>query len=538
MAKIFKLHITTGWTGLFVLIFIFLVMLPSCAGPEDTPDIPVTPQPGDTKLTMDITPDTLMLSADEGSAGTFTVKFNRSTSFYAKADKDWCTLTDADGSGKTTYTVKAGTTANTDKTQRMAKVSFFSGEVTKYAYVFQEAAKQEATITITPDTLFLGEVLGSKGTVTVHLIDNSPYDAGGTESFGREIKEEENGTVLKITYTNIKERTSEIAVKCGVSQKGISKFYTVVQRAKQKEEQDKDTYNITITPDTHDIDAAGGQLFSLIEVDRETPVTVTSDAVWCIPADGGFDNPSTGFKLYMDVYPNTGNDTRTANVTVKAGGSSRTCTITQQGGYTGKLNIGGTIAEAVDLGLSVKWASHNLGASEESDEGAYLAWGEIDEKKEYTEESYKYYNTTYATFTDIGGNIGGTAYDAARVHWGDDWRMPTKEEFDELYKKCTWSWVRVDDTNGYKVTGPNGKSIFFPAAGISYFYHGTHVLLWSSTVVEKNISLAWCIFSSSTNMAYTHMERKYGVPIRPVTKSGGSSNNSQGTAGGGYVYAE
>lgn len=122
--------------------------------------------------------------------------------------------------------------------------------------------------------------------------------------------------------------------------------------------------------------------------------------------------------------------------------------------------------QAIDLGISVKWASCNIGASKPEEYGDYYAWGETDTKPEYTEENYQYWeNRETGEFTDIGSEISGTQYDVANVKWGDGWRMPTESEMFELQTKCEWEWIQSNGVYGLKITGPNGNSIFMPAAG-------------------------------------------------------------------------
>ena len=95
----------------------------------------------------------------------------------------------------------------------------------------------------------------------------------------------------------------------------------------------------------------------------------------------------------------------------------------------------------VDLGLSVYWCSCNVGAESPEEYGDYYAWGETKPKSSYRRENYSYYNTETETYTDIGENISGTEYDAATVNLGSDWKMPTKDEFQELLDNCTWEWT-------------------------------------------------------------------------------------------------
>ncbi|HAE24533.1 MAG TPA: hypothetical protein DCG33_04270 [Prevotellaceae bacterium] len=146
---------------------------------------------------------------------------------------------------------------------------------------------------------------------------------------------------------------------------------------------------------------------------------------------------------------------------------------------------------AVDLGLSVKWASFNVGASSIEDIGDEYAWGETDPRTTYGAENYKYYDITWGEYIDIGEDIGGTEYDAAHVKWGGDWRMPTEKEMKELLTRCTWSVIKYNGTAvGHKVVGPNGNKIFLPAYKESGNFNGnayTHECeLWTSTRSSKS----------------------------------------------------
>ena len=149
----------------------------------------------------------------------------------------------------------------------------------------------------------------------------------------------------------------------------------------------------------------------------------------------------------------------------------------------------------VDLGLSVKWATFNVGASKPEDYGDYFAWGETQPKTVYGWSTYKWCNGTSNTLTKYNtSNIYGTvdqktklelSDDAARVNWGGQWRMPTYDEFFELREKCTWKWVTQNGVKGYMVTN-NGNSIFLPAAGYRYesslINAGSLGYYWSSSL--------------------------------------------------------
>ena len=171
---------------------------------------------------------------------------------------------------------------------------------------------------------------------------------------------------------------------------------------------------------------------------------------------------------------------------------------------------------AVDLGLSVKWASCNVGANSPEEYGDYFAWGEISPKSSYTEDNSLTYDVP---MSDISGN---SQYDAARANWGGGWRMPTKSEIDELVENCTWEWTKLNGVNGYKVTGPNGNSIFLPAAGYrhgsSSYYVGSYGYHWGSTPYEVNDDGACVLCFDSGGRGWLWGNRGYGLSVRPVSE--------------------
>ena len=166
--------------------------------------------------------------------------------------------------------------------------------------------------------------------------------------------------------------------------------------------------------------------------------------------------------------------------------------------------------EYVDLGLSVKWATCNIGANTPEEFGQYFAWGETTTKAEYTYEN----STTYGkTMNDISGNA---QYDAATANWGGNWRMPTSDELYELINNCTWT----SGGNGCKVTGPNGNSIFLPAAGYrgaSSLYHaGSYGYYWSSSPNDDYDYYAYRLFFNSSCHYMDYGYRYFGQSVRPV----------------------
>ena len=171
----------------------------------------------------------------------------------------------------------------------------------------------------------------------------------------------------------------------------------------------------------------------------------------------------------------------------------------------------------VDLGLSVKWATCNVGANKPEDYGNYYAWGETSTKTEYTKDNSKTYGKSMG---DIKGNSN---YDAARANWGGSWRMPTDEEMQELIDKCTWTWTTQNGVKGCNVKGPSGNSIFLPAAGHRYgsWLHnaGSGGLYWSSTPDDFGYDdRAYGLGFGSGDQGMDSELRLYGKSVRPVVE--------------------
>ena len=199
--------------------------------------------------------------------------------------------------------------------------------------------------------------------------------------------------------------------------------------------------------------------------------------------------------------------------------------------------------EYVDLGLSVKWATFNVGATKPEEYGDYYAWGETEPKTDYSLSTYKwcdgsnYIMTKYCNDSNYGNNgftdtltVLDPEDDVAHVKWGGSWRMPTKDEQDELRDKCTWTWYSSGNTEfngvaGYKVTskkeGYTGRYIFLPSAGCRYetgLYNAGFVGYYrSSSLYTGRPYDAWYVdFDSSDVRADYYYHRYYGLSVRPV----------------------
>lgn len=172
-------------------------------------------------------------------------------------------------------------------------------------------------------------------------------------------------------------------------------------------------------------------------------------------------------------------------------------------------------AEAVDLGLSVKWASWNVGAAAPEEFGGRYGWADPTGEKRTTELD------DYPSATPPA-DICGTEYDIARAQWGDGWRMPSQTEFQELSDNCTWEWTELNGVAGYRVSATNGNSIFLPAAA---FRDGENVsnqvgqrgCYWSGTLYPDNDRYAYYFYFYDKNRNAERNNRRYmGYSVRPV----------------------
>ena len=191
-------------------------------------------------------------------------------------------------------------------------------------------------------------------------------------------------------------------------------------------------------------------------------------------------------------------------------------------------DISGTINghEYVDLGLSVKWATCNVGANKPEDYGDYFAWGETETKTEYSSENSltREHSVSELRRRGIvdGNNRLTSSHDAARAKWGGSWRMPTKEELEELKENCRWEWTTQNGVKGYKVTGPNGNSIFLPAAGYRYrtslHVYGYGGYFWSSTLDDDSGYCAYRLYFYGGGYDVDYYALGYGQTVRPITE--------------------
>ena len=194
--------------------------------------------------------------------------------------------------------------------------------------------------------------------------------------------------------------------------------------------------------------------------------------------------------------------------------------------------------EYVDLGLpsGTLWATCNVGANNPEEYGDYFAWGETEPKDVYNEYNYKWYIshqyapdtlTKYNTVSYLGQVDYKTELDleddAAYVNWGPSWRMPSETQLEELLDNCTWTWTTMNNFKGYSVTGPNGNTMFLPAAGIrldsSLNYTDMDGYYWSRTLYTRNPLHGCSITILQDSHLWDFAARFDGLSVRAVRVS-------------------
>ncbi|MDE6668444.1 MAG: T9SS type A sorting domain-containing protein [Muribaculaceae bacterium] len=210
----------------------------------------------------------------------------------------------------------------------------------------------------------------------------------------------------------------------------------------------------------------------------------------------------------------------------------------------------GTIGgyEYIDLGLpsGTLWATHNIGASSPYEIGEYFAWGEVEPREDFSWESYKFFigydydpeYGTWAVLEDIGTNICGTEYDAARHQWGDRWRLPNADERYELRMLCWSKYTTENGVSGVRIYGPNEHSIFLPGGGMGLWYgdkdpfDSTDSYYWtgeeepdpSGRTEDPSLWAKNILVQYNTTMESGQGLKAYGICVRPVINPKESGN--------------
>ena len=172
----------------------------------------------------------------------------------------------------------------------------------------------------------------------------------------------------------------------------------------------------------------------------------------------------------------------------------------------------------IDMGEAGKWACCNVGANAPWEYGGYYAWGETEEKDNYSVETYIHCDGSYENFHNLGSDIAGTQYDVAYVKWGNMWCLPSVEQIKILLNHCNNEWRTVNGIKGIKFTAPNGRTIFLPAAAS---YNSDDVgfwgYYWSSTQIPNELYYAYSLNFNPTDSYWSSTNtRNYGFSVRPI----------------------
>ena len=263
--------------------------------------------------------------------------------------------------------------------------------------------------------------------------------------------------------------------------------------------------------------------------------------------DGGTSTVSCSESWVTNLKDNNG--TVTFDVAENNSGSSRTASIDvtyKYGSYSAARTI--TInqdCKPVDLGLSVKWAACNVGASKPTEYGGYYQWAGTTDVSDTgidlywdncpyhtgsnSSSGWTKYNTKSSYGTVDNKTVLESMDDAASVALGGKWRMPTDAEWDELMNtdNCSWTWTAINGVYGYKVqskkAGYTDNWIFLPAAGYRTFnklsYVGTYGYYWSSSLKTDMPYEALGLFFSSKGFDLSVTGSRYeGKSVRPVSE--------------------
>jgi hypothetical protein len=298
------------------------------------------------------------------------------------------------------------------------------------------------------------------------------------------------------------ENYKENSVEVEATEESVTRPYVLGTDGKSVEE-------ITIpagTSQTYQLDAYPGHTFETPCLDKDV-ATVSLDGTTLTVT--GVSEGSTVF----GVYDRQNHQMAVVKVTVK-GASVSLCPDDHH-------------PHLIDLGLpsGTKWACCNVGATTPEGYGGYYAWGETEEKDYYDWSTYTHCDGSCDTCHDLGIDIAGTQYDVAHVKWGGSWVMPSYDQQVELLDNCSSEWTTVNGINGRVFTGPNGGSIFLPAAGgrwedglNSAGSGGSAGWFWSST---RNPSISYGVYFlgiTSGSVHWNDMYRYFGFTIRPVAR--------------------
>ena len=468
------------------------------------------------------TPHNLELSSStvkfrSGQGGTQTLDIYGNITWEITGLPDWLTADMLRGTGEAAVTLTcAANPSSTD--ERSAQFAVCAAE-DDWDYRIPVAVYQVRALgLIYPDTLEV-TFRCSEGVQTIPVASNvedwtvsvAPMKKGEPTDWLSAVKTDDGkGVEISVVQNQELRREAYVVLKTNDSEKKI----TVVQKSV-----------LDVSPMNIDFPSRGDRI--KISVDTESQFDVINQADW-LTVESVSEN---GFTL--KAPPNLSVARRAVVKVVMTGQPNvflqRELTVFQADPYNGHA--------FVDLGLpsGLLWATCNVGASSPEDYGDYFAWGETKKKDIYSWDMYDYFisgdtignSDSYIKFSKYNfsdSRILEMEDDAAQANWGGIWRMPTREEVEEICYNCTWQWTKRGDHHGYTVTSKsNGKSIFLPAAGYRYikslFDADIDGYYWTNTQITSVKYIAHILFfeNEPSHCWYSTMaNRNIGLSVRPV----------------------
>lgn len=398
----------------------------------------------------------------------------------------------------TTSTLHFMVAENVDIQKRQGVIKFYNGSMCESIEIYQEGAIP--TLILTQNEYTVSEV---KEEIKVELRSNVPYEMCLPDVDW--IKETRTRAMYTGTHyftiaSNNTYDNRQAQILFLNKENGISEKVTIIQKQKNA---------IVLANNEYTIGFVGGKLSFEVSTNVDFDLETSVDWITKLPTTRGLKLK----ELHFNIVENSEKEIREGKIILRCGDLKQEIKVIQ---------LKNVIGEAIDLGLSVKWASHNIGASLPEEYGGLYGLGdptgahtEIPGDHNNEKEVWEYYGGD--KFPD--GVVSGTPFDIAHAKWGQNWRLPTYYEFLELYQKCSWKWTTYDGINGYMVTGSNGKSIFLPAGGhrmgTRIESQGVRGSYWSGTINGEAFSLLFYDYKYSLTST---LMRYCGYSVRPVTK--------------------
>lgn len=431
---------------------------------------------------VEVQQEGLSLSVDNNNlqfganASTQEVVINTISSWSASSSEGWISLSQTSGTGKSTLSISVE--ENKDDNSRTGSVKIVAGELNQTITITQQGkyfniSESDKTFTSKGGTLQISFSTNDKWNVTVS--DNVSWlTLSSTSGSG--------DAIIDITAAdNASMKSRECSVTITPSNGQGAKV-----RVKQ------DGRYLTVDTEKLTFNTTGGTSKS---------VNVSTDGTFDVSTSNSWLTISTLSQTSFTVRASENEGkSRSGSIIVRMTGLyygesyEKSILIEQKGNdYNGH--------EYVDLGLpsGTKWATCNIGANKSSDKGSLFAWGETTPRTHFSSDEYVYSKP----FSD-----------AAEVHWGGKWHIPTKVQMDELVSSCEWKPVYSGASFvGVNIYGPNGKSIYLPECSSDPY--DTWSRYWSSTLYE-NSDRAYHLRIDGGKKNVISLPRYYGAAIRPV----------------------